>query len=114
MNIEEGDIVLAPFHLAESEQAKLRPCLVWNVTPVSATLVFISSQKLEKAFPTEVVLDDEHAKSVGLLKASRIDFGKRDRCLKVDVARKLGNLSSLQRTKLKECFLAASAACLLD
>lgn len=112
--IEEGDIILAPFRFADTEQSKLRPCLAWNVTPVSVTLVFISSQKIGKAFSTEVILDDENAKSVGLLKPSRIDFAKRDMCLKVDVVRRLGTLSSLQRCKLKECFLAAAAASLLD
>lgn len=111
--MEEGDIVLAPFRFAETEEAKLRPCLVWSLTPVSATLVFIGSQKLGKAFQKEVVLDDDEAKSVGLLRASRIDFGKRDKCLQADIGRKLGRLSGLPRTKLKECFVAATAASLV-
>lgn len=111
--IEEGDIVLAPFRFAESEQSKLRPCLVWSTSPVSATLVFISSKKLGKAFQHEVLLNKEEAGMLGLDRPSRIDFGKRDKCLRVDVVKKLGRLSSLPRLKLKECFNAAVAASLV-
>jgi len=112
--MKEGDIVLAPFGFAESEDKKLRPCLAWEMNPVAVTLVYISSQKLEKAFETEVVLSDSDAKSIGLLRASRIDFNKRDKCLTVDVCRVLGNISGLPRLKLRECFLAAKKAHLFD
>ncbi len=113
-SIKEGDIVLAPFRFSENNDAKLRPCLVWKMTPVSVVLIYISSQKIDKAFPTEVILTSDQSAKIGLAKASRIDFGKRDKCLLVDVVRVVGDLSGLPRGKLRECFEAANAAGLID
>ena len=113
MSIIQGDIVLAPFRFSETEEAKFRPALVWEVTPISATMIFISSQKMVKAFEKEVILHQEDALAIGLTKPSRIDFGKRDRILISDVSKKLGNLQNLRRAKLKECFQAAIAASLI-
>lgn len=112
-SINKGDIVLAPFHFTESEGAKLRPALVWDVTPVSATLIYIGSVKTDKKFGTEFILYEEDAKAIGLSKESRIDFNKQERILIVDVGKKLGHLQNLQRSRLKGCFQAAIAAGLI-
>lgn len=111
---EQGDIVLAPFRFSETESAKLRPALVWATTPISVELVFIGSQKTAcTPLPQEVGLPPEDAQAIGLLKCSRLDFSKRDKCLRVDVVKKIGELANLRRAKLRECFLAAQAAGLL-
>lgn len=110
MKIEEGDIVIAPFRYMENEEKKLRPCLVWEINPVAVTLVYITSQKLDKAFDTEVVLSDQDAEAIGLKMASRIDFNKTDECLIVDVVKVVGRISSLPRPKLSECFSSVKAA----
>lgn len=110
MKIEEGDIVIAPFRFMETEKRKLRPCMVLNINPLAVTLVFISSHKLEKTYESEVVLSGEDAKAIGLNMDSRIDFGKRDRCLAVDVVKVIGNIRNVPRHKLRECALAADAA----
>jgi len=112
--VHEGDIVLAPFHFAENNEAKLRPCLVWSMTPVSVTLVFITSKKLSKDFPTEVLLNEKNAALLGLHQPGRIDFGKRDRCLPHDIVKVIGNIAALPRASMKECADAAAAAFLLE
>ena len=112
--IEEGNIVLAPFRFVENSEAKLRPCLVWKRTPVSLTLVFITSQKVDKAFETEVVIDLAAASALGLNKPGRIDFGKRDRCLSHQVVRVLGHIQNAPKKVIRECADAAYAAGLLD
>lgn len=111
---QEGDIVLAPFHFVEAEGAKLRPCLVWSRTPVSLTLVFITSKKVDQAFIQEAVIDEDAARSVGLDKPGRIDFCKRDRCLPHQVVKVLGNISNAPQKTIKQFANAAYAAGLLS
>ena len=112
--IKEGDIVLAPFRFSETEERKMRPCLVFNTDAVSASLVCITSKKLVKAFETEVVLTAEESASAGLTKASKLDFAKRDRIPFCEVVKALGHISSLPRARIAECFKAAKAAGLID
>lgn len=112
--MKAGDIVLAPFPHMESEEKKLRPALVWNTTPVSAKLIFISTQKLDAAYPTEIVLSHEQAVSIGLSRPSRIDFGKRVTVHVVDVKRTVGNIISLPKRTLRRLAMAADAAGLID
>lgn len=113
--MKEGDVVLAPFRFSETEERKLRPCLVWQVTPVAVVLVYISSQHVcrDGGYPTEVGLSEKEAAAIGLLRPSRIDFGKRDACLPDEVRKVLGNIRDLPKRKLYECKEAACAAFLL-
>lgn len=112
--VHEGDIVLAPFRFVETEGAKLRPCLVWSRTPVSLTLVFITSKKIDQAFPQEAIIDEEAARCVGLDKPGRIDFCKRDRCLPHQAVKVLGNISNAPKKTIKQFADAAYAAGLLS
>lgn len=112
--METGDIVLAVFPFMESNDKKLRPALVWDLTPVSASLVFISSKKCCSPLETEVILSQDDALSIGLNQPSRVDFGKRVKVPLQDVRKKLGELSGLRPSKMRECFHAAKAAHLLD
>lgn len=112
--MKEGDVVVAPFHFMDAEDQKLRPCLVLSVDAVSAELVFITSQKLAKAFESEVVLPYEEARLIGLDRASRIDFAKRDRLPRCKVKRVLGTIYALPKSRLAEMFRAARAAGLYD
>lgn len=86
---------------------------MWEITPVEVTLVYITSQHPVSGYPTEVALTENDAKSIGLLKAGRIDFGKRDDCLPCDIKKVYGSLAGLPRAKIKECRHAARAAHLL-
>jgi len=114
ITMETGDIVLAVFPFAECRERKARPALVWELTPVSAYLVFISSKKVCSPLKTEVVVKDKDAEDIGLSMDSRIDFGKRAKVPLQDVKKKIGDLSSLRPSKMRECFSAAKAAGLLD
>lgn len=113
MEYFEGDIVLAPFIFAEGDQAKLRPCLLWELTPLTAKLVYITSKKLDKAFAFDVVLNGDQAAAIGLQRPSRIDFSKRCQCLRIDLGKRLGKLHDLPRGKIKECAAAAHAVSLV-
>jgi mRNA-degrading endonuclease toxin of MazEF toxin-antitoxin module len=112
--IKEGDIVLAPFRFSETEERKLRPCLVFSTDAVSVSLVCITSQKLCQVFETEVVLTTKESASIGLVKQSKMDFMKRDRIPFYEVVKALGHISSLPRARIAECFKAAKAAYLID
>ncbi|WP_156782707.1 type II toxin-antitoxin system PemK/MazF family toxin [Acidihalobacter yilgarnensis] len=112
--MKEGDIVLALFPNMENEIKKYRPALVWETTPVSARLVYISTQKLVEAFQTEIVLSQEEAIMIGLSRSSRIDFGKRVNIPIVDVKKKLGHVSSLPKQTLRKLYYAALAAGMKD
>jgi len=112
--VKEGDIILAPFRFSETEERKLRPCLVLKVAAVWLEIAFISSQKVAKAFATEVVIGEDEAKLVGLKKTSRIDFAKRDKIPICEVKRQVGNIRSLPKRRLRECYEAAKAAGILD
>jgi hypothetical protein len=112
--IKEGDIVLATFRFAEAEERKLRPCMVFDTNAVSVSLVCITSKKLVKAFETEVVLTTEESASIGLTKASKLDFAKRDRIPFCEVKKVLGHISSIPKARIAECFKAAKAAGLID
>lgn len=113
IEVKEGDIVIAPFRYAESEERKIRPCFVAEVTSLSVLLCCISSQKIAAGYPTEVALSVEEAQAIGLVKPSRIDFGKRDRCIPHDVRKKIGRITQLPVKKLRECAKAAEVAGLL-
>ncbi|APZ42605.1 type II toxin-antitoxin system PemK/MazF family toxin [Acidihalobacter ferrooxydans] len=112
--MKEGDIVLAAFPYMESETKKFRPALVWKTTPVSASLIFISSQKLVAAYPTEVVLSKEESNLIGLSRTSKVDFGKRVTVHVVDVKKTLGHIARLPKKTLRRFALAADAAGLID
>lgn len=112
--MKEGDIVLAPFPHMESEEKKFRPALVWETTPVSAKLIFISSQKLVAAYPTEVALSKEEASLIGLSRPSRIDFGKRVTVHVIDVKKTLGHIIRLPKRTLRRLSVAADAAGLIE
>jgi hypothetical protein len=112
--METGDICLAVFPFIENSEKKARPALVWELTPVSATLVFISSKKVCSPLTTEVVIKEKDADAIGLSMDSRIDFGKRAKVPLQDVKKKIGELSSLRPSKMRECFFAAKSAGLLD
>lgn len=115
MELKGGEVVLAPFRYAETEGRKLRPALVWEVTPVAVLLVYISSQHVchDGGYQTEVGLDHREAEAIGLIKPSRIDFGKTDVCLPGDIRKVLGHIQKLPRRKLWECKEAAKKAGLL-
>jgi len=112
--VEEGDVVIAPFRFSESEERKVRPCLVIDKTAVSVRLVCITSKKLVQAYETEVVLDHKQAASIGLSKASRLDFMKRDVIPIHEVRKIVGHISALPKCVLWKCFAAAKAAKLLN
>lgn len=114
--INEGAIVIAPFRFGETEQKKLRPCLVWHVTPVCVVLVYISSKHVSEtgSRPTEVALGLKEATAVGLSKPSRIDFSKRDKIMPWQIVKIVGHIDALPRRKLAECAEAADAAGLLN
>ncbi len=119
LTIQEGQIVLAPMRFTENtEQRKLRPCLVLETTAVSVTLVYITSKKLAGpggTLPTEVVLRGKEAEAIGLNRDSRVDFAKRDIIPRCEVVKVLGSLEGLAKHKAKaaEMFHAARAAGLL-
>ena len=93
---------------------KLRPCIVIDADAVSVKVVFITSRKVDRAFETEVVLSDAEARLIGLDRASRVDFAKRDRIPRCEVKKTLGNIAALSKSRLAEMFRAAKAAGLYD
>jgi hypothetical protein len=115
MEIQEGDIVLAPFRFSETEEAKLRPSLVWKITPVGVVLVYISSQHVCESggYSKEVGLALREAETIGLIKPSRIDFGKRDVCHPSQIRKVYGRIQNLPRKTLERCTKAAYQAGLL-
>ena len=113
MDLEQGDIVLALFPFDERQEKKSRPAMVWEAGGLFVKLIYISSQKADKAFPHEVVLDGKDAEACGLTLKSRIDFSKLRWIPKADVYRKLGSLKSVSIKKLRESAKAAEAAGLL-
>jgi len=115
MIVKEGDIVLAPFRFSESEERKLRPCLVIEVMAgVGVKIAMVTSQKLVAAFETETVLSLQESIKLGLKKQSKIDFMKTDRIPLADIRKTLGNLSSLPRAAMLRCYRAMEAAGLFD
>lgn len=114
LKVRKGDIVIAPFQYTETEERKIRPCLVFDTTAVSVLLICITSQKLVEAFETEVVLSEQESAAIGLTKKSKIDFMKRDIIPIQEVRRTVGHISALPRSVMARCYLAAKAARLLE
>lgn len=114
MEVREGDIVIAPFRYAETEERKVRPCLVFDTTALSVVLICITSQKLAEAFETEVVLSEQESFAIGLTKKSKIDFMKRDEIPLHEVKKVVGHVSVLPGRVLTKCYKAAKTAKLLD
>lgn len=114
MQIKEGAIIIAPFRFSESEERKIRPCLVYDMTAVSVRLICITSQKLVEAFETEVVLSEQESRAIGLFRKSKIDFMKRDTIPIHEVRRTIGHFSALPKSVMARCYLAAKAARLLE
>lgn len=112
--INSGEFWLAKFKFAEDDRDKIRPVLVLDVKPYGIEVAYCSTQKMDKAFPCEVVLSKEESLSVGLDKQGRIDFGKRQWLPISDFDHKIGQLGQpgerLSKQKFRELAMAANAA----
>ncbi|WP_234265233.1 hypothetical protein [Hydrogenophaga sp. NFH-34] len=112
---EAGEFWLARFVFDEGDDYKIRPVLVLESSPFGTKVAFCGTQKIdETSSRKDVLLDEEEARLVGLLKATRICFGNRRVISSGDMLRKLGELGSpgqrLSTLKFREMAQAVQAA----
>ncbi len=112
---QAGELWIARFPFDEKGQYKARPVFVLNVHPWGIQVAYISTKKVdETSSRTDVLLDLDEARSVGLLCAGRIDFGRRATISLMDVGKKIGDIGTpgtkLSMLKFREMAEAAHAA----
>lgn len=112
---QPGEIWVARFPFEEKGQYKARPVFVLTVHAWGIQVAYISTKKVdETSSRTDVLLDLDEARSVGLLCAGRIDFGRRATISIMDVGKKIGDVGmpgeKLSMLKFREMAEAAHAA----
>lgn len=113
---QPGEFWLAKFGFEENDgRYKVRPVLVLEHKPFGTKVAFCGTQKLdETASRTEVLLDEEEAKRVGLQRAGRICFANHRVISGADMLRKIGCLGvpgqKLSALKFQEMAQAVQAA----
>ena len=116
---EPGEFWLAKFHYEEQDgRYKVRPVFVLKVYPYGVLVAFCGSQKLDTTSSrTDVLLDDEEAISVGLLREGKLSFGKRETLSLGSFKRRVGEIGipgeRLGHAKFREIAEAVQAAGIL-
>ncbi len=111
-----GEIWLAKFHFDDDRSKyKVRPVFVLDARPFGVTVAFCGTQKLEETSSrTDVLLSDEEAIRLGMFRAGKISFGRRETLSMGDFHRCLGSIGTpgekLSLLKFREIAEAVRAA----
>ena len=93
---EPGEFWLAKFHFDDDRSNyKVRPVFVLKSYPYGVLVAFCGTQKLDTtAKRTDVLLSDEEALELGMLRAGKISFGRRETLSMGDFVRRLGDIGA--------------------
>ncbi len=106
--IKRGEIVLLSFPFTDLKTTKVRPALVvssdsFNKTNDDAVFIFITSKRYNSPF--DILLEQEHAKSIGLKMSSTLRTSK-IMCLEQNLTkRRLGNLDHDTLRKVEQSLI---------